>query len=104
MFPSRAPSSSGTAPAKREHLPACRHSSYARLRLPATCRGRRPTGSRRTNALSAATARSTRSRAVPAERLRVLVFVVAYNAERTIESVLGRIPPQLLDRYDLEVL
>ena len=41
---------------------------------------------------------------MPAERLRVLVFVVAYNAERTIESVLGRIPPQLLDRYDLEVL
>jgi glycosyltransferase involved in cell wall biosynthesis len=37
-------------------------------------------------------------------RLRVLVFVVAFNAERTITRVLERIPPNLLDRYDLEIL
>jgi len=41
---------------------------------------------------------------VAAERLRVLVFIVAYNAERTIESVLARIPRCLQERYDLEVL
>ena len=35
---------------------------------------------------------------------RLLVFVVAYNAEKTIESVLGRIPSTLLDEYDVEVL
>jgi glycosyltransferase involved in cell wall biosynthesis len=39
-----------------------------------------------------------------AERLRVLVFIVAYNAERTIESVLARIPVHLRNKYDLEVL
>ena len=39
-----------------------------------------------------------------AECLRVLVFIVAYNAERTIENVLARIPHCLQDRYDLEVL
>jgi glycosyltransferase involved in cell wall biosynthesis len=41
---------------------------------------------------------------MPAERLRVLVFIVAYNAERTIEGVLARIPRDLRDRHDLEVL
>ena len=37
-------------------------------------------------------------------RPRLLVFVVAYNAERTIESVLGRIPSSLLEEYDVETL
>jgi glycosyltransferase involved in cell wall biosynthesis len=40
----------------------------------------------------------------PEKRDRVLVFIVAYNAERTIESVLTRIPPQLAARYDVEIL
>ena len=35
---------------------------------------------------------------------RVLIFVVAYNAERTIESVLERIPVELADEYDVEIL
>jgi glycosyltransferase involved in cell wall biosynthesis len=35
---------------------------------------------------------------------RLLVFVVAYNAERTIQSVLARIPGSLSDHYDVEIL
>ncbi|HMA80501.1 MAG TPA: glycosyltransferase family 2 protein, partial [Candidatus Binatia bacterium] len=35
---------------------------------------------------------------------RVLVFVVAYNAERTIESVLSRIPASLSEDYEVEIL
>jgi glycosyltransferase involved in cell wall biosynthesis len=35
---------------------------------------------------------------------RVLVFVVAYNAERTLEKVLSRIPPSLADDYEVEIL
>lgn len=35
---------------------------------------------------------------------RVLIFIVAYNAEKTIESVLARIPHTLSDTYDVEVL
>ena len=37
-------------------------------------------------------------------RLRVLIFIVAYNAERTIVRTLTRIPPALLEHYDVEVL
>ena len=37
-------------------------------------------------------------------RRRLLIFVVAYNAERTITTTLARIPPALLDEYDVEVL
>lgn len=37
-------------------------------------------------------------------RPRLLVFVVAYNAETTIDGVLARIPPTLLRDYDVEVL
>ena len=40
----------------------------------------------------------------PRARPRLLVFVVAYNAESTIESVLGRIPATLLEDYDVETL
>ena len=35
---------------------------------------------------------------------RLLVFIVAYNAERTIENVLRRIPQDLVETYDVEVL
>ncbi len=38
------------------------------------------------------------------KRFRVLVFVVAYNAERTIESVLSRIPASLSEEYEIEIL
>jgi glycosyltransferase involved in cell wall biosynthesis len=37
-------------------------------------------------------------------RQRLLIFIVAYNAARTIESVLTRIPVRLEDEYDVEVL
>jgi glycosyltransferase involved in cell wall biosynthesis len=37
-------------------------------------------------------------------RPRVLVFIVAYHAEKTISDVLFRIPASLLDSYDVEVL
>lgn len=36
-------------------------------------------------------------------RPRVLIFIVAYNAERTIQEVIRRIPPSLAD-YDTEIL
>ena len=35
---------------------------------------------------------------------RLLVFIVAYNAERTIEDVLRRIPHALGEIYDVEIL
>lgn len=35
---------------------------------------------------------------------RVLIFVVAYHAEATIASVIRRIPANLLDGYDIDVL
>lgn len=35
---------------------------------------------------------------------RLLVFIVAYYAERTLEKVLQRIPPSLNDLYDVQVL
>ena len=37
-------------------------------------------------------------------RSRLLVFIVAYNAERTIEAVLHRVPRTLHDAYEVEVL
>ncbi len=37
-------------------------------------------------------------------RGRLLIFIVAYNAERTIEDVLRRIPTSLAERYEVEVL
>lgn len=37
-------------------------------------------------------------------KLKVLVFVVAYNAEKTIASVIDRIPRQLHEKYDLSLL
>jgi glycosyltransferase involved in cell wall biosynthesis len=40
----------------------------------------------------------------PQTRSRLLVFIVAYNAERTIEGVLSRIPHELADEYHVEVL
>lgn len=38
------------------------------------------------------------------KKRRLLVFVVAYNAERTIESVLSRIPTSLANEFETEVL
>lgn len=37
-------------------------------------------------------------------RPRVLIFIVAYNAERTIDKVLGRIPLSLIAEFNVEVL
>ncbi|MFX5877481.1 glycosyltransferase, partial [Acinetobacter baumannii] len=37
------------------------------------------------------------------KELRLLIFIVAYNAEKTIQSVLSRIPTSLTS-YDTEVL
>ena len=34
----------------------------------------------------------------------LLIFIVAYNHEKTIESVINRIPKKLLKLYDLEIL
>ena len=38
------------------------------------------------------------------KKQRLLIFIVAYNAETTIEKVLYRLPNGLLDEYDVEVL
>lgn len=38
------------------------------------------------------------------DRIRLLIFIVAYNAERHIEKVLSRIPGKDLDKYDYEIL
>ncbi len=35
---------------------------------------------------------------------RVLIFIVAYNAEKTVGAVVRRIPASLLDSYDVDVL
>ncbi|HEX6829237.1 MAG TPA: bifunctional glycosyltransferase/class I SAM-dependent methyltransferase, partial [Burkholderiales bacterium] len=37
-------------------------------------------------------------------RKRLLIFVVAYNAEKTIQSVFSRIPASLADDYEVEIL
>ncbi len=38
------------------------------------------------------------------QKHRILIFIVAYNAEKTIRNVLMRIPSDLLDQYETEVL
>jgi len=38
------------------------------------------------------------------QRPKVLIFIVAYNAEKTIQKVLTRIPEDLLDDYEVEIL
>jgi glycosyltransferase involved in cell wall biosynthesis len=38
------------------------------------------------------------------KKSRVLVFIVAYNAEKTIREVVFRIPHRLLDTYEVDVL
>jgi glycosyltransferase involved in cell wall biosynthesis len=40
----------------------------------------------------------------PERKPRVLVFIVAYNAEKTIHKVVQRIPVELRNDYDVEVL
>jgi glycosyltransferase involved in cell wall biosynthesis len=37
-------------------------------------------------------------------KLKVLIFIVAYNAEKTIVNVLKRIPKKLSENYDLSIL
>jgi len=39
-----------------------------------------------------------------ASKKKVLIFIVAYNAEKTIESVLSRIPHSLVKKFEIEVL
>lgn len=38
------------------------------------------------------------------EKPRVLIFVVAYNAEKTVAAVVHRIPSSLLDTYQVDIL
>ena len=38
------------------------------------------------------------------QKPKILILIVAYNAERTIKNVLMRIPSDLLDEYETEVL
>ena len=38
------------------------------------------------------------------KKIKLLIFIVAYNAEKTIQSVINRIPKKLSLIYDLEVL
>src|SRR6266508_4535575 len=40
----------------------------------------------------------------PGAKPRLLIFIVAYNAEKTIAQVLGRIPHLLAEEYEVEVL
>ena len=47
---------------------------------------------------------SGQQHARPEKAGRLLIFIVAYNAERTIESVLQRLPPSLAQGYEVEVL
>ena len=44
------------------------------------------------------------SRPLNEPKPRLLIFIVAYFAERTIEKVVRRIPVTLLDTYDVEIL
>ena len=37
-------------------------------------------------------------------RPRLLILIVAYNAEKNIGAVLGRVPRQLAQEYDVDVL
>src|SRR2546422_5892158 len=40
----------------------------------------------------------------PTPKPRLLILVVAYNAEKTITDVLARVPRQLAEEYHVEVL
>jgi glycosyltransferase involved in cell wall biosynthesis len=44
------------------------------------------------------------TRGVAEMKPRLLIFIVAYNAERTIAHVLGRIPRELGEEYSVEIL
>ena len=41
---------------------------------------------------------------MPEAKHRLLIFIVAYNAEKTIAQVIRRIPTELLQNYELDVL
>ena len=38
------------------------------------------------------------------KKTKLLIFIVAYNAEKTIESVIKRIPKSLFNKFNLEVI
>ena len=42
--------------------------------------------------------------APPSRQPRLLILIVAYNAEKTVSEVLARVPPSLADEYHVEVL
>src|ERR1043166_3819609 len=48
--------------------------------------------------------RPARPSGIYGARPRLLIFVVAYHAESTIAQVLARIPAQIAEEYDAEVL
>jgi glycosyltransferase involved in cell wall biosynthesis len=39
-----------------------------------------------------------------ATKPKLLILIVAYNAEKTIRAVLERVPPSIADEYEVEVL
>src|ERR1700733_3263564 len=41
---------------------------------------------------------------IEGKKSRVLVFIVAYNAEKTIREVVFRIPAELLNTYQVDIL
>ena len=45
-----------------------------------------------------------KNRLKPPSKLKALILVVAYNAEKTIVNVIERIPQQLADHHDLTLL
>jgi glycosyltransferase involved in cell wall biosynthesis len=63
-----------------------------------------PTGDRGTT-VTAADVQGTRARvAGDSEHPRLLIFVIAYEAEATLTAVLNRIPPDVFREWDAEVL
>ena len=53
---------------------------------------------------SAGSQNDSNAAASPRARPRLLILVVAYNAEKTIDAVIARIPGSLAQKYDAEVL
>src|SRR5205823_4904295 len=63
-----------------------------------------PSSSSATRRTASSRSKSRCSMKPDAMRPRLLIFIVAYNAERTIQDVLMRIPRRLGDEYDVEIL
>ena len=64
-----------------------------------------PTGDKRTK-VTATEVQDTRARVAgdSEQRPRLLIFVIAYEAEATLTAVLDRIPPDVFREWDTEVL